>query len=130
MSEADESELPESRQPKHPTLFPMQRPALLFGLVVLAVTPLGQQATTPQASAPSVDGPGRFQAVYPVQYEPMSVEHIATVLARMHGYLDSTTPPRLVDRNTGAEIVLRKGRGAEANINDGSVQFAPSPSRI
>jgi unsaturated rhamnogalacturonyl hydrolase len=30
----------------------------------------------------------------------------------------------------GAELLtLRQGRGAEANINDGSVQFAPSPSQ-
>jgi hypothetical protein len=31
----------------------------------------------------------------------------------------------------GAEmILLRKGKGAEANVNDGSQQFAPSPSRF
>ncbi len=30
----------------------------------------------------------------------------------------------------GAEVLtLRKGKGAQANVNDGSVQFAPSPSR-
>ena len=30
----------------------------------------------------------------------------------------------------GAEVLsLRKGKGAQANINDGSMQFAPSPSR-
>jgi len=31
----------------------------------------------------------------------------------------------------GAEVLtLRQGRGAQANVNDGSVQFAPSPSRF
>jgi hypothetical protein len=30
----------------------------------------------------------------------------------------------------GAEMItLRKGVGAQANVNDGSIQFAPSPSR-
>ena len=31
----------------------------------------------------------------------------------------------------GAEMItLRQGKGAQANINDGSLQFAPSPSRF
>lgn len=82
----------------------MRRPAVLLGLVLFAAAARGQQAATPQSSTPPADGPGRFQAAYPMQYEPMSVEDIAAVLARVHAYLDSTTPPRLVDRETGAEI--------------------------
>jgi hypothetical protein len=27
-------------------------------------------------------------------------------------------------------LALRQGKGAAANLNDGSVQFAPSPSRF
>lgn len=49
-------------------------------------------------------------------YRPVSV-HAA------HGY-----GPVLL---AGAEMLaLRQGRGAAANVNDGSVQFAPSPSRF
>ncbi|HEY5552056.1 MAG TPA: glycoside hydrolase family 88 protein, partial [Opitutaceae bacterium] len=82
----------------------MKRPALLLGLVLLAATAHGQQTAAPQPATPPVDGPRRFQAAYPMQYDPMPVEDIAAVLARVHAYLDSTTPPRLVDRDTDAEI--------------------------
>ena len=74
--------------------------ASICAIVLSMVVPSPAQAQ----QAPAPDGPRRFNAVYPVQYEPMSTEDIAKVLKRVHAYLDATTPPGLVDRETGAPI--------------------------
>jgi len=101
----------------------MQRPALLLGLVLLSVAARGQHAATPQASTPPVEGPRRFQAEYPVHYGPVAVEEIVAVLERVHAYLASTTPPRLVDRETGAEIADYSSANPNATVARGDFQL-------
>jgi len=56
-------------------------------------------------------------------FDPMFYYYRPVSVFAAHGY-----GPVLL---AGAEMItLRNGRGAEANVNDGSVQFAPSPSRF
>jgi unsaturated rhamnogalacturonyl hydrolase len=71
-------------------------------LPAIAQTPPAGPGSVP-GTAPA-EGPRRFQAVYPVPYEPASVADIRAVLERVHGYLDAVTPAQLVDRTTGAVI--------------------------
>ena len=55
-------------------------------------------------------------------FDPMFYHHRPVSVYAAHGY-----GPVLL---AGAEmLVLRRGKGAAANVNDSSVQFAPSPSR-
>lgn len=56
-------------------------------------------------------------------FDPMFYYYRPVSVLAAHGY-----GPVLL---AGAEVLaLRQGRGAAANLNDGSVQFAPSPSRF
>lgn len=45
-----------------------------------------------------------LQPDYPVPYGPMSQEDVTAVLSRIFNYLDVSTPPRIIDRQTKAEI--------------------------
>jgi hypothetical protein len=55
-------------------------------------------------------------------FEPMFYYYRPVSVYAAHGY-----GPVLL---AGAEMItLRQGKGAAANVNDSSVQFAPSPSR-
>jgi len=61
-------------------------------------------AAAPGAPAATAPAQGRVQPNYPVPYPPASVPDITAVLNRVHGYLDSVTPTRLVDRTTNQDI--------------------------
>ena len=45
-----------------------------------------------------------LQPDYPVPYGPMSQEDVTGVLTRIFNYLDVSTPPRIIDRQTKAEM--------------------------
>lgn len=78
---------------------PLARPLII---TVLLVTASLSHAQNPPPAVP--EGIRRFEAAYPVQYEPMKAGDIRAVLERVHGYLESVTPAQLVDRETGAAI--------------------------
>jgi unsaturated rhamnogalacturonyl hydrolase len=64
-----------------------------------------------------------IQPDYPVPYGPPKNEDIIAVLNRIYNYLDASTPAKMVDRQSGAEITdLSK-------INAGSA-FAPGVFRL
>jgi unsaturated rhamnogalacturonyl hydrolase len=72
------------------------------GLFLLAMaSALGQTAqTTNIPSTPLY----LMRPDYPVPYGPPKAEAIIAVLNRIRGYLETATPPRLIDRRTGAAI--------------------------
>lgn len=45
---------------------------------------------------------------YPVPYGPSKAEDIKVVLDRVYAYLDISTPPKVIDRQTKAEVDLNK----------------------
>jgi unsaturated rhamnogalacturonyl hydrolase len=95
------------------------RPRQLLATAIAVALGLAAQAQ----QAPAPEGPRRFTALYPVQYEPMSAEDIAKVLDRIHAYLDATTPPGLIDRETGAPITDYSVPNANATFARGDFQI-------
>jgi len=77
----------------------------------LLIAPLvrAQSTAAPSQSASPVSGqspfnPGGLRPNYPVPYGPMTGEEITKVLNRVRAYLETNTPARIVNRQTGAEI--------------------------
>ena len=95
-----------------------------------------QTAGAPDKSQP-LDAPRRSEAVYPVPYAPMSVSEITAVPDRVRTYLESCTPPRLVERESGAEITdypapnpTRHLRGDFLLVSYSGLQFGPDGPTI
>jgi rhamnogalacturonyl hydrolase YesR len=83
-------------------------PLLLIGLVATAQIPPGPAPVVP-GPAPSAPDPmivnmGAGQVDYPMPYGPASVPDIKAVLDRIHAYLETASPDRLVDRTTNEAI--------------------------
>ncbi|MCX6333490.1 MAG: glycoside hydrolase family 88 protein [Bacteroidia bacterium] len=69
-----------------------------LSLPVLAQQP-AQQRVTDQNTALHA-----MQPDYKVPYGPMKVEDISAVLTRIFNFLDVSTPPKMIDRQTNSEI--------------------------
>ena len=90
--------------------------AALVRVVPLLLGCLGAQAQTPPVPPAAGPGPapgapdpmiinmGAGQVNYPMPYRPASVPEIKAVLDRIHAYLESASPDRLVDRTTNQVI--------------------------
>lgn len=74
------------------------------GLALFAVGPTRAQDRTAAPAAPVPgDFPGagpRFQPNYPTPYAPASAEQIEEVLRRVHEYLETASPIKLINRET------------------------------
>ena len=94
----------------HPTIASLFRlvPLLLSGLVAAAQTPpvppAADSGPPPGVPDPMIINMGAGQVNYPMHYGPASVEEIKAVLDRIHAYLETNTPDRLVDRTTNQVI--------------------------
>jgi unsaturated rhamnogalacturonyl hydrolase len=77
--------------------------ASLAALALAVATEVHAQATKEYVAA-EAGNPSRLTPTYPVPYPPATVEAITEVLNRVHAYLDTNTPTRVVNRQTGAEI--------------------------
>jgi len=75
-------------------------PALL---IFFALTPAFSQTAT-QKITDSNTALHALQPDYPVPYGPMKSEDIIAVLDRVYTYLDASTPARIIDSKTKAEI--------------------------
>ena len=74
-------------------------------LSLLAAVTLAAQTPTPPVVAPAAGGAPRFAPpAYPVPYPPASIEQIKTVLDRVLAYLETASPVRVVDRDTGRPV--------------------------
>ena len=77
--------------------------ASLAALALAVATEVHAQAPKEYVAA-EAGNPARLPPTYPVPYPPATVEAITEVLNRVHAYLDTNTPTRVVNRQTGAEI--------------------------
>jgi unsaturated rhamnogalacturonyl hydrolase len=75
-------------------------------LIASTISSFAQQQTTRPREyvAAEAGNPALNRPDYPVPYPPATVESITEVLRRIHAYLDANTPPRVVNKQTGAEI--------------------------
>lgn len=60
---------------------------------------------------------------YPMPYGPPTVESVTTVLNRIHGYLDATTPAQLVHKTTGEAVADYKKINAETIFKPGDFRL-------
>jgi rhamnogalacturonyl hydrolase YesR len=94
------------------------------GLLVLALFAgsagtAGAQATPPTATDSNTPL-HLLKPDYPVPYGPTTVEKVTELLHRVLGYLEASTPARIVDRRTGQEIADPAKLGADAVIEPGA----------
>jgi rhamnogalacturonyl hydrolase YesR len=99
-----------------------------FGLfATLALGNLVTTATFAQSAATNPAAPAGFgargQATYPIPYRPLTAEGITEVLNRVHAYLDTNTPARLVNRRTGEPIADLSRPNPDAMIERGAFQL-------
>ena len=60
---------------------------------------------------------------YPTPYGQTTPQDITAVLTRVHGYLDATTPARLVEKGSGKEIKNLKKPGNNAMLETGDFRL-------
>ena len=95
---------------------------IVIGALVLEPPPCSAQTPAPSAQAPAT--PLRLlKPEYTLPYSIPSPESITEILNRIHGYLDTVTPARLVDSKTGAEITDRAKINQEAIIERGDFRI-------
>ncbi len=93
------------------------RLALLAGaLVLVAIGPASAQTPATDANTPL----HLLKPAYPVPYGPSAAAKVVEVLQRVRGYLETSTPARLVDRRTGQPLANPATSGAEAAIDPGA----------
>jgi rhamnogalacturonyl hydrolase YesR len=87
---------------------------LLLGLVVPA------PAEGPFRNRDNKDPKDLAEGTYPIPYQKPTVEEIGEVLRRVHGWVDSASPTRVVDGATGREITDFAVPNPSARIADDS----------
>jgi unsaturated rhamnogalacturonyl hydrolase len=89
---------------------------LIVALVFLTIGPVSTQAPATDANTPlHLLKPG-----YPIPYGPIPSAKVVEVLQRVRGYLETSTPARIVDRKTGQPLADPAAPGAEAVIDPGA----------
>ena len=76
-------------------------------IILLIVTGLSINAVSQTVPAKVTDSNTALhllQPDYPVPYGPVKAEDIAVVLNRIYAYLDASTPAKVIDRQSKAEI--------------------------
>ncbi len=90
------------------------RALILLGLALVAVRPGPASAQAPPLNATDANTPLHLlKPDYPVPYGPPTAEEIVPLLQRVRGYLESSTPARIVDRTTGQPLTNPATPGAE-----------------
>jgi unsaturated rhamnogalacturonyl hydrolase len=95
-----------------------------LGLLVLALAALppgSAAAQAPPSAATDANTPLHLlKPDYPVPYGPTTPEKVVEVLQRVRGYLESSTPARIVDRTTGQPLPDPATPGAEPVLEPGA----------
>src|SRR4030042_13832 len=87
-------------------------------LSILTLFPILSQ-TTPQRVTDSNTPLHALQPDYPVPYGPAKAEDITVVLNRLYSYLDASTPAKVIDSKTKAEITDMSGLTQDAIFEQG-----------
>ena len=93
-----------------------------FALLLLALiaAPHAASAEGPYRNRDNKDPKDLSEGTYPIPYQKPTVAEIREVLERVRGYLDATSPTRVVDGRTGVEITDFSVPNVEARIPDGA----------
>ena len=94
------------------------RTAVALSLVLGAALPLSAEG--PYRNRDNKDPKDLSEGTYPIPYQKPTVAEITEVLERVRGYLDATSPTRVVDGRTGVEITDFSVPNVEARIPDGA----------
>ncbi len=87
-----------------PTRFSVRSVILALGLLAAAGSQTLLQAQAARPQGPPSTPLHMLPPNYPVPYGAPTPESVTAVLNRIHAYLDTSTPARLVDRKTGAAV--------------------------
>lgn len=100
----------------------VRRVLVLPGLTALALAcAAGPAPAQPPRVATDSNTPLHLLApAYPVPYGPVTVEKVAEVLQRVHGYLERETPSRFVNRGSDAPITDLAMLTADSEFEPGS----------
>jgi unsaturated rhamnogalacturonyl hydrolase len=94
--------------------------ALALLLLGLIAAPHGASADGPYRNRDNQDPKDLSEGSYPIPYQKPTVGEIREVLERVRGYLDATSPTRVIDGRTGVEITDFAVPNVEARIPDGA----------
>ncbi|WP_230680392.1 glycoside hydrolase family 88/105 protein [Pontibacter rufus] len=86
------------------------------------ISPYAGAQTAPQGTD-STTPLHLLQPDYPTPYGKTTVDDITKVLQRVYTYLEATTPPELVDKQTGQEIKNYKNPGDNAILKPGDYRL-------
>jgi unsaturated rhamnogalacturonyl hydrolase len=89
---------------------------LVVTLIVVAIGPASTQAPRTDANTPL----HLLKPDYPIPYGPPTAENVVEVIRRIRGYLDVSTPARIVDRKSGQPIADLAQPGIEPAIDPGA----------
>jgi len=79
-------------------------PTIRHALGACALTAIALSSASAQTTPPATDSNTPLHLLkpaYPVPYGPTTTEKVSEVLRRIHGYLESSTPARFVNRESG-----------------------------
>jgi len=103
------------------------KPVLRSLCVIVALTAMLIQSlhaqTNQSAPTTAADSLRRTAPNYPVPYGPTTVAAVTEVLNRIHAYLDATTPARLINSETRAEITDFSTPDPKAIVERGAFQI-------
>ena len=84
----------------------MKRIYLTLGIITVLGVSSCQQASQSVASANDTNTPLHLLTPdYSIPYKEWNITEIKQCLDRIFSYLDQTTPPRVIDRKSGKEII-------------------------
>jgi unsaturated rhamnogalacturonyl hydrolase len=86
--------------------------------LILGASPLSAEG--PFRNRDNKDPNDLSEGTYPIPYQKPTVAEIREVLERVRGYLEATSPLRVVDGRTGVEITDFSVPNVEARIPDGA----------
>lgn len=97
---------------------------MLYTIVIMFATAVSQAQSTSDKNLKDGNTPlHMLQPDYPVQYGKTTPADIKIVLDKVYKYLDETTPARLVNKETNAEISDRKNPGSNAIFEKGDYRL-------
>jgi unsaturated rhamnogalacturonyl hydrolase len=94
--------------------------ALVLLLLSLFAAPHGASADGPYRNRDNEDPKDLSEGTYPIPYQKPTVAEIREILERVRGYLEATSPTRVVDGRTGVEITDFSVPNVDARIPDGA----------
>lgn len=95
-----------------------------LGLSLLFLANIGISQTIPDDGGTDSTTPlHMLQSDYPTPYGKTTIEDITATLRKVHGYLEATTPTKLINEKTGKEITNLKKADVDAIFEPGDYRL-------